>query len=62
MATKHHDEMQQKMALEQAMLKRDLQDQRNKMKIFQESKAKLETETLEARTELARTDNNTTRL
>jgi len=62
MTVKNHEEMQQKMALEAAVLKRDLTDQRNKMKIFQESKTKLESETYEARTELARAETNTSRM
>ena len=58
LAIKSHEEMQQKMSLEVVVLKRDLQDQRTKMKIFQESKAKLETEVLGARTDYARAENS----
>jgi len=36
-ASKNHDDMQQQMAREMALMKRDQQDQRSKMKIFQVS-------------------------
>lgn len=62
MSSKSHEEMQQKMALELAVSKRDLVDHRNKMKIFLESKTKLESETFEARTELQRAEANASRM
>ena len=61
LAVSGFEEMQQKTALEMAMLTRDLQDQRTKMKIFQESKAKLEAEVLGARTEHTRVETEKTR-
>jgi chromosome segregation ATPase len=57
-----HDDMQLQMARESANMKRELGDNRGKMKLMQESKSKTDTETMRVRLDQTRLENETARL
>lgn len=56
-ATKSHEDMQQQMARDMTTLRKELQDMRNKQKIHNESRTNMEMETMNARLEATKAEN-----
>ena len=61
-ATKSHEDMQQQMARDMTTLRKELQDMRNKQKIYGESRTKMEMETMNARLEATKAENELNKL
>ena len=61
-AQKSHEDMQQQMARDMTTLRKELQDMRNKQKIAGESRTKMEMETMNARLEATKAENELNKL
>ena len=60
--TKSHEDMQQQMARDMTTMRRELQEHRNKQKIGAESRTKMEVETMNARMEATKAENEVVKM